>query len=181
MARYGMVIDTRLCIGCEDCVVACNVENNVPSGKRRDRVRAEEQGRFPAITLRFFSERCNHCDNPPCVEVCPTQASHVSDLGRTVQVDYEKCIKCELCIGACPYGARFMNELNEGKADKCTFCAHRLKEGKDPACVSVCPTRAMAFGDLDDPKSGVGALLRKRKHQVLKPEAGTRPRIHYLV
>ena len=180
MARYGMVVDTRQCIGCEDCVVACNVENDVPPGQRRDRVRPQLEGRFPDLKLTFFSERCNHCDNPPCVAVCPTQASHVAEPGRTVQIDYEKCIKCQLCLQACPYGARFMNELKEGKADKCTFCAHRLAEGKDPACVAVCPARAMSFGDLDDPASRVSELLRTRSHQVLKPEAGTKPRVFYL-
>lgn len=180
MARLGMVIDTRQCIGCQDCVVACNIENNVPPGKRRDWVRTEVKGRFPELKVTFFSERCNHCDTPPCVPVCPVGASHVSDLGKTVQIHYEKCIKCGLCIKACPYEARFLNELNDGAADKCTFCAHRLMEGKDPACVSVCPTRAMFFGDLDDPQSTVNELLRSRKHQVLKPELGTKPRIHYL-
>lgn len=181
MARFGMVIDTRLCIGCQDCVAACNAENGVPPGERRVRVRAEEKGTFPKVTLTFFSERCNHCDNPPCVKVCPTAASHVSELGRTVQIDAEKCIGCALCVPACPYGARFMNERKEGKADKCDFCAHRLRQGEEPACAAVCPTRAIAFGDLDDPASAVARLLKARRHIVLKPERGTRPRVHYLV
>jgi Fe-S-cluster-containing dehydrogenase component len=176
-----MVIDTRLCIGCEDCVVACNIENDVPQGRRRSRVRSEVKGRFPKLALTFFSERCNHCDNPPCVKVCPTGASYVSDVGKTVQIDSAKCVKCELCLSACPYGARFMNVNLGGVADKCSFCAHRLKEGKEPACVAVCPMRAMVFGDLDDPKSRVTELLRTRKAQVLKPAAGTKPRVYYLV
>jgi Fe-S-cluster-containing dehydrogenase component len=176
-----MVIDTRLCMGCEDCVVACNIENNVPAGKRRTRVRAEVTGKFPKIAMSFFSERCNHCDNPPCVKVCPTGASYISEVGKTVQIDYAKCIKCELCLQACPYEARFMNVNREGKADKCTFCVHRLKEGKEPACVSVCPARAIAFGDLDDPKSRVRKLLRTRKPTVLKPSSGTKPRVYYLL
>jgi Fe-S-cluster-containing dehydrogenase component len=81
-------------------------------------------------------------------------------------------------VAACPYGARFINP--KGYADKCTFCMHRVKEGKDPACVSVCPTRCMYFGDLDDPKSPVNELLRTRTHHTLLPEAGTKPRIYYL-
>jgi Fe-S-cluster-containing dehydrogenase component len=180
MARFGMVIDTRQCIGCQACVVACNIENNVPPGKRRDWVRTEVMGRFPDLKMTFFSERCNHCDNPPCVPVCPVGASHVSDFGKTVQIHEDKCIKCGLCIPACPYGARFLNEMKDNTADKCTFCVHRVKEGKDPACVSVCPARAMFFGDLDNPKSEVSQLLRTRKHEVLKPEKGTRPRVYYL-
>jgi Fe-S-cluster-containing dehydrogenase component len=176
-----MAIDTRQCIGCQDCVVACNVENNVPPGKRRNWVRTEVAGRFPDLKLTFFSERCNHCDEPPCVPVCPVGASHVSDLGKTTQIHYDKCIKCGLCIPACPYNARFMNELNDGTADKCTFCTHRLKLGQEPACAAVCPTRAIHFGDLDDPKSKLNALLASRKHEVLKPGLGTRPRVYYLV
>ncbi|MEW6689143.1 MAG: 4Fe-4S dicluster domain-containing protein [Pseudomonadota bacterium] len=181
MARFGMVIDTRQCIGCQDCVVACNIENNVPPGKRRGWVRTEVQGRFPDLSMRFYSERCNHCDEPPCVPVCPVGASHVSSLGKTVQIHYDKCIKCGLCVEACPYQARFMNELRDGTADKCTFCAHRLKEGKEPACAAVCPTKAIFFGDLDNPRSKLNELLRTRKHEVLKPDKGTKPRIYYLV
>jgi Fe-S-cluster-containing dehydrogenase component len=181
MARFGMVIDTRQCIGCQDCVVACNIENNVPPGQRRNRVRTEVKGRFPELAMTFYSERCNHCDEPPCVPVCPVGASHVSAYGKTVQIHYDKCIKCGLCVEACPYQARFMNELRDGTADKCTFCVHRLKEGKQPACAAVCPTKAIFFGDLDNPKSQLNALLRARKHEVLKPEKGTKPRIYYLV
>lgn len=181
MARFGMVIDTRLCIGCQDCVAACNAENGVPPGERRVRVRTDAKGTFPKVVVTFFSERCNHCDKPACVTVCPTGASHVAEPGRTVQIDAEKCIGCALCVPACPYGARFMNERNEGKADKCDFCAHRVKEGKEPACAAVCPMRAIAFGDLDDPKSRASALLASRKHMVLKPERGTGPRVHYLI
>jgi Fe-S-cluster-containing dehydrogenase component len=181
VARFGMVIDTRQCIGCQDCVVACNIENGVPPGQRRARVRAEVKGTFPKLAMTFFSERCNHCDKAPCIEVCPTGASHVSEVGRTVQIDAGKCIACALCIPACPYGARFMNELKDGKAEKCDFCLHRLKEGKEPACAAVCPARAIAFGDLDDPKSTVSRLLKARKSTVLKPEKGTRPRVHYLI
>jgi Fe-S-cluster-containing dehydrogenase component len=95
-----------------------------------------------------------------------------------VQVTANKCIGCKACISACPYGARFVHP--EGYVDKCTFCAHRVKEGKDPACVSVCPTHCMSFGDLDDPKSTVSVLLRTRKAHTLLPEAGTRPRVFYL-
>jgi Fe-S-cluster-containing dehydrogenase component len=128
--------------------------------------------------MEIRTERCNHCDNPPCVTCCPTGASHVEDFGRTVQVTAGKCIGCKACIAACPYDARFVHP--EGYVDKCTFCLHRVKEGKDPACVSVCPTHCMVFGDLDDPKSQIKQLLAMRKHHSLLPEAGTRPRIFYL-
>ncbi len=103
--------------------------------------------------MEIRSERCNHCDNPPCVTCCPTGASHVSDFGIRCKVTANRCIGCKACIAACPYGARFVHP--KGYVDKCTFCDHRVKDGKDPACVSVCPTHCMHFGDLDDPKSSV--------------------------
>ncbi len=178
MARYGMVIDTRKCVGCMDCVVACQTENDVPVGYARDWIVTEVRGEFPALSMEIRSERCNHCDNPPCVSCCPTGASHVSKLGRIVKVTASRCIGCKACLSACPYGARFVNP--KGYADKCTFCDHRVKDGKDPACVSVCPTRCMFFGDLDDPKSQASTLLRTRKWHTLLPEAGTKPRVFYL-
>jgi Fe-S-cluster-containing dehydrogenase component len=111
------------------------------------------------------------------VTCCPTGASHVSELG-VVKVTANRCIGCKACISACPYGARYVHP--KGYVDKCTFCDHRIKDGKDPACVSVCPTHCMHFGDLDDPKSTVSSLLRTRKWHTLLPEAGTRPRVFYL-
>lgn len=128
--------------------------------------------------MEIRSERCNMCDNPPCVYCCPTGASHVEDFGQLVQIDADKCIGCKACLAACPYGARYTHP--EGYADKCTFCVHRLKEGKQPACVSVCPTRCMYFGDLDDAHSEVNRLLKARAHKSLLDEAGTRPRIFFL-
>ena len=178
MARLGMVIDTRKCVGCMDCVVACQTENDVPQGYCRDWIVTEVRGEFPRLAMQIRSERCNHCDDPPCVDCCPTGASHVEPLFKTVQVAPNRCIGCKACVAACPYGARYIHP--DGYADKCTFCLHRVKEGKLPACVAVCPTSCMHFGDLDDPKSGVSELLRARKWRTLLPEAGTKPRIFYL-
>ena len=178
MARLAMVIDTKKCVGCMDCIVACKTENEVPEGFNRDWIAEQAKGRFPNVHLEIRSERCNHCDNPPCVYCCPTGASHVEPDGKTVQVNPDRCIGCKACLAACPYGARFVHP--DGYADKCTFCLHRVKEGKDPACVSVCPTHCMVFGDLDDPKSAVSQLLQSRKHHTLLPEAGTKPRVFYL-
>ncbi len=178
MARYGMVIDTRRCVGCMDCVVACKTENGVPEGLSRDWVAYETTGTFPTLHLEMRTERCNHCDHPPCVSCCPTGASHVEAFGRLVLVTHEKCIGCKACLASCPYDARFVHP--DGYADKCTFCVHRVRDGLDPACVSVCPTRCMTFGDLDDPNSEVNRLIGSRVHHALKPEAGTEPRIFYL-
>ena len=178
MARFGMVIDTQRCVGCMDCVVACKTENDVPAGFNRDWITTEVRGKFPTLALEIRTERCNHCDSPPCVTCCPTGASHVEELGKIVLVDPELCIGCKACLASCPYDARFIHP--EGYADKCTFCIHRVKEGKDPACVAVCPTRCMHFGDFADPNSEVSRLLAARVHHALIPEAGTSPRIFYL-
>ena len=179
MARYGMAIDTKKCVGCTDCVIACETENNVPHGFSRDWITQISKGKFPDTQLEILSERCNHCSNPPCVHTCPTGASHVHDVGGVVLVDHDECIGCKACIASCPYDARFINP--EGYADKCTFCIHRVEKGLEPACVSVCPTYCMHFGDLDDPNSEISKLLSKRKHHALIPEAGTHPNIYYLI
>lgn len=176
--RYAMAIDTRKCVGCSDCVVACQTENNVPVGFCRDWVTEVVDGTYPNVSIELRSERCNHCDNSPCVRCCPTGASHIED-GGIVLVEHSKCIGCGACIQACPYDARYSHP--EGYVDKCTFCIHRIREGKDPACVSVCPTSCMYFGDLDDPNSKIVNVLKNRKFKSLAPEAGTNPQIFYLV
>jgi Fe-S-cluster-containing dehydrogenase component len=178
VARLGMVIDTRRCVGCMDCVVACKTENQTPDGMNRDWITTATKGRYPKLSMTIRSERCNHCDNPPCVTCCPTGASHVHEWGGVVLVTKEECIGCKACLASCPYDARYVHP--EGYADKCTLCIHRVEKGQDPACVSVCPTHCMHFGDLDDPESEVSRLLASRKHHAVLPEAGTKPRIFYL-
>lgn len=178
MARFAMVIDTKKCVGCMDCVVACKTENNIPEGFNRDWIATEVAGKFPNLSMEIRSERCNHCDNPPCVYCCPTGASHIHELGGVVLVTYNECIGCKACLASCPYDARFIDP--EGYADKCTFCIHRVEKGMLPACVSVCPTHCMYFGDLDDTLSRVSKLLASRKHHSILPEAGTKPQIYYL-
>jgi Fe-S-cluster-containing dehydrogenase component len=175
--RLAMVIDTTLCVGCSDCVVACKTENDVPEGYCRDWITEAVRGEFPTVGLEIRSERCNHCSEPPCVSCCPTGASHVA-YGGVVLVEHDKCIGCKACIASCPYDARFSHP--KGYADKCTFCLHRVEKGLQPACVSVCPTHCMTFGDANDPESAVSKLLRSRAHHTLLPEAGTSPNVYYL-
>ena len=178
MTRYAMAIDTRRCVGCADCVVACQTENNVPVGYCRDWIVQEMAGVFPELQLEIRSERCNHCADAPCVRTCPTGASHIAE-GGIVLVTHEECIGCKACIASCPYDARYVHP--EGYVDKCTFCIHRVREGENPACVSVCPTHAMIFGDLDDENSEISKALNTRKHKALIPEAGTKPHVFYLL
>jgi Fe-S-cluster-containing dehydrogenase component len=179
MALYAMVIDTRLCIGCGDCVVACKTENKVPEGLNRDWVVEATQGTYPNLKTEFRSERCNHCSHATCVYMCPTGASHHWNDTNIVLVDPNKCTGCKACI-ACPYDARLIMHPG-GYIDKCTFCHHRVEKGLDPACVSVCPTHCMHFGLLDDPSSNVSELLRTREHKVLAPETGNEPNVYYLI
>ncbi len=176
--RHGMTVDTARCVGCNACVLACKAENRVPEGGFRDWIISEGRGRFPDLSLEIRSERCNHCERSPCVDACPTGASHRTAEG-VVLVDPRRCTGCKTCMAACPYGARYAHP--DGHVDKCTFCHHRVSKGKDPACVEVCPTRALTFGDLGEAGSEVTKLLSRRPHKTLKPELGLRPRLRFLI
>lgn len=177
MARYGMAIDLKTCVGCAACVVACKVENQVGEEFFRCRIEQHTYGDFPDLHMAIYSQRCNQCEEAPCVWNCPTGASHYSE-GGIVRVYENKCTGCKACLAACAYDARFINE--RGAADKCTFCQHRVEQGKLPACVSTCPSRAMTFGDLDQPNGELSRLLAVRAHRALKPETGNRPNVFYL-
>ncbi|MCP4135787.1 MAG: 4Fe-4S dicluster domain-containing protein [bacterium] len=177
--KYAMVIDTKVCVGCGACVVACKTENEVPEGLHRVWVVEELSGSFPNLNLEIRSERCNHCSNSPCVSACPTKASHFVEGTNIVDVDKGKCTGCKACMAACPYNARFV--MPEGYIGKCSFCRHRLAKGEKPACASVCPAHAIHFGDLNNPQSEVSKLLGARKYKTIIPEAGTEPNIYYLV
>lgn len=175
--RYAMAVDTRRCVACGACVITCKTENRVPNGGFRCWTVQETSGTFPDLALQVRSERCNHCEDAPCVSACPTGASHVAE-GGIVAVDPRKCTGCKACIASCPYGARFVHPT--GHVDKCTFCLHRVAKGKVPACAETCPTRALTFGDLSDPSSPIAQLVRTRRASTLKPEAGTRPQVFFL-
>ena len=175
--RYAMAVDTTLCVGCKACVLACKAENGVPDGVCRDWIVEEVRGEFPDLSAEIRSERCNHCAKPPCVYTCPTGASHIN-AGGTVLVTHDKCTGCKACIAACPYDARFVHP--EGYVDKCTFCLHRVQRGKQPACVSVCPTSCLTFGDLGDPDAEVSRLLRARSSKVNHPDSGCEPNVFFL-
>lgn len=161
MPRWGMVIDLDKCTGCQACSMACRVENNVPFAGRHEaelsrikwwhKVLRLEEGEYPHFTITFIPRPCQHCDNPPCVNVCPVGATYRDDEGL-VLVNYDRCIGCRFCATACPYTVRHFNwydpyfpdemlpALNpevpvrpRGVVEKCTFCAHRLEKAKRTA------------------------------------------------
>ncbi len=176
--RFGFVIDQRKCIGCHACTVACKEENQVPLGAFRTWVKYVERGTFPH-TRRYFSVlRCNHCDDAPCVTICPTLALYRRPDG-IVDLDRDRCIGCKSCMQACPYDALYIDPDTQTAA-KCHYCAHRVELGLAPACVIVCPEQAIVAGDLDDPASPVARLVAREQVQVRKPEQGTRPKVFYL-
>jgi tetrathionate reductase subunit B len=176
--RWGMVIDLRKCIGCQACTIACSVENQVPLGYFRTISSIYEVQEAEQIRRVQLPRTCNHCANPPCVRVCPTQATYQREDGIVV-VDNTVCIGCGYCVQTCPYSARFINPETH-TADKCTFCLHRVQAGLLPACVETCVGGARIFGDLNDPDSQVSQLLAQFDTRVLKPYENTEPRVLYI-
>jgi Fe-S-cluster-containing dehydrogenase component len=211
--RWAMVIDPHKCLekkDCTACIEACDHAHNVPSiPNRKHEVKwiwEEPFGdAFPgqedalvdlALTSKPILVLCNHCDNPPCVRVCPTQATWRRDDG-IVMMDWHRCIGCRYCMAGCPYGSRSFNfedprpyiaeitpdfpTRSKGVVEKCTFCDERIDRGQLPACVEACKEKALAFGDLNDPDSEVRRLIRARYALRRKPELGTRPSVLYQV
>ena len=177
--HYAMLIDTRRCIGCHTCSVACKAEFDVPLGVTRSWVEYTEKGTFPNVSRNFLPRLCNHCRHPQCVDVCPTGATYKRKQDGIVVVDSGLCIGCKYCILACPYDARFLNPVT-GFADKCDFCIHRVSKGLLPSCVNSCVGGARIFGDISDPGSEISRLLATNPTTVLRPGMGTEPQVYYI-
>jgi len=177
LTRYAFLIDQDTCIGCHACTVACKAEHDVPLGVNRTWVKYIEKGEFPD-TRRFFAvTRCNHCDDAPCVTICPTTSLFRRSDG-IVDFDDSRCIGCKSCMNACPYDALYINPATQ-TAHKCNFCSHRVEVGLEPSCVIVCPTQSIFAGDVDDPTSRISVMLGRHDTQVRAPEQGTRPHVFY--
>ncbi|HQL00221.1 MAG TPA: 4Fe-4S dicluster domain-containing protein [Smithellaceae bacterium] len=209
--RWAMAIDTSKCSpGCTDCVAACHAVHNVPNiGNSKDDVKwiwtEPFASVFPAENHSYSGQAqqkmrvpvlCNQCANPPCVRVCPTQATFKRADG-IVMMDYHRCIGCRLCMAACPYGARSMNyrdprpfiaKINpdfptrtKGVVEKCNFCQERLAKGLLPACVLACKSKALVFGDVEDPHSEIRKLIENRFTLRRRASLGTVPQIYYIL
>lgn len=212
--RWAMVIDLKKCLNrdnIKDCARACHQAHNVPDfGNPKDEIKwiweedfkhafHEQEHEHIAEELRRIQVPvlCNHCNNPPCVRVCPTQATWKRVADGIVMMDWHRCIGCRYCIVACPYGSRSFNwrdprpyiknitadfpTRSRGVVEKCTFCEERLAQGKMPACVEAARDNALVFGDLEDAQSPVRELLQTRFSIRRNPALGTQPEVYYLV
>lgn len=200
MTQLALVIDLNVCVGCHACVTSCKEWNTSgisgyladdrpydrdPTGTFLNRVQTFEVGEYPDTETVHFPKSCLHCEDPPCVPVCPTGASYKRPTDGIVLVDYDLCIGCKYCAWACPYGVR---ELDEHKKviNKCTLCVDRIdnpdlaEEDRKPACVLACPTNARLYGDIHDPESIVSKAIRENGGYQLMPEWGSQPANHYL-
>ena len=205
MTKLAIGINLDRCIGCHTCANACKMQNNVPDGMLWNRVLTEgcddidgAVGEYPNLSRTYVPLACPHCENPACLKVCPTGATCKDDSGR-VEIDYDRCIGCRMCMAACPYNVRVFNwkdpqrdgDFNwgdtrvpvrtRGVMEKCTLCKERTDAGDEPMCVVCCPTHARVFGDLDDPDSELARLRSEKGSDVhiLLEEKGTKPQVFY--
>ncbi|MGW8222836.1 MAG: 4Fe-4S dicluster domain-containing protein [Syntrophobacteria bacterium] len=197
MARYGILLDLNRCTGCLTCVMACKEENLTRPGVWWNRVLELENE--PLDRILYARYACMHCDDPPCAAACPEHAIYKRPDG-VVLIDEKKCKGRGECMEACPYGVIDRNPDEEyfqegklpfeetpdahrthppGKASTCTLCAHRIDQGKEPACVAGCPSKVMIFGDLDAPGSPIQEKMGKSKR--LLASEGTNPKVSYIV
>ena len=202
MKQYGMVIDLEKCIGCHACAIACKAEWEVPAEEGRNWLKRLGPSNTPhGLASTYYPGLCNHCDHPPCVDICPADtvertfkdpatgkqktmevaATWKDPFDGTVQIDKARCLGCGACADACPYNARYVNpDLGEdGIADKCTFCVERLAVGLEPACVQTCLAEARIFGDLNDPKSAVAKYVKKGAIKMESDAVKIGPNVRY--
>ncbi|MCP5074803.1 MAG: 4Fe-4S dicluster domain-containing protein [Rhodobacteraceae bacterium] len=199
--KLGLAIDLDICVGCHACVINCKEWNTSNYGtplSDMDAYGANPVGTFLNRVHTFevkadgcnaqtvhFPKSCLHCEDAPCVTVCPTGASYKRQEDGIVLVNESDCIGCGLCAWSCPYGAREIDRA-EGVMKKCTLCIDRIynenipQEDRMPACVRTCPAGARHFGDFADPESNVSKLSAERGGVELMPEQGTKPVNRYL-
>ncbi len=182
MARFGLYIDVRRCIGCYSCIVACKNWNQIRAGYDGGRISLVDlsEGEYPNISRTIFPILCMQCEDAPCIAECPVEGAIYRREDGIVVIDKDKCTGCKdrKCIHACPYGVLYYRE-DEDAVDKCDFCVERIDLGLAPYCVEACPTQAMVFGDIDDPKSEVSKSIRATKAKPLLFKGGIEPKVFY--
>ena len=214
--RLAMVVDLRKFAKddalVERCIEACHTAHNVPDfgDDPKNEIKwlwsEDFETAFHSQEFHFIRQDlkgkatlllCNHCDNPPCTRVCPTQATWKREADGIVMMDWHRCIGCRYCVVACPYGSRSFNWKDprpaidditpdyptrmRGVVEKCTFCEERLARGRQPACVEACPNDEIVFGDLNDPRSKVREILAERMAIRRKAGLGTHPEVYYII
>lgn len=182
--KFAWLVDTRRCFGCHGCEVACKAENDVPLGHYiRQTIYHDFHRPGGKLARVMVPMSCQHCEDAPCIKVCPCGALS-KKAGGSVQVDYDVCCGHAACKDACPYGAIYIDPVAR-QAVKCHNCTHRVAEGLEPACVATCPSEALYFGDLNDAYSNISKLKaeldKEEKLQQLRAEKGTRPRMYFAV
>ena len=180
--KYGWFIDTRRCFGCHACEVSCKAENDVPLGRFIRQTFYKDVGTYPKVARVFLPMSCQHCEDAPCVKACPCGALH-KEVGGTVAVDYDVCCGHADCVEVCPYGAIYIDPVAK-QAVKCHNCYHRLASDMEPACAGTCPSRAIYFGDLNDPASPIRQAMDSATSSgdelvQLRPEKKTSPRVWF--
>jgi len=183
--RKGFIFDQNKCVGCHACVVACQIENNDRVTMPWRKISTFNEDQFSSIPLFHFSLACNHCEDAPCIEGCPTLAYTRDDFLDIVKHHEDRCIGCKYCTWVCPYDAPKYSDEN-GIVEKCTLCEERLKDHKKPACANLCPTRALDYGDIESfreysgftgfPENNIQPSIRivplRKKNPVMDQTAG---------
>lgn len=179
MTRFAMVMDTRRCVGCDSCTIACKIWNELPLDIVFCPVITDgPNGEYPYLHMNHIPLICMHCEEAPCVHACPTGASH-HDKDGIVWIDKKACISCGACIAACPYNSRHRDKTT-GVVVKCDFCKDKVRDGEEPFCVATCHQRARIFGDLTNAQSEVSRLVNSLRTERIYEDLNTEPHVFYI-